>query len=105
MAWLLLFSAGLVEIVMAVALKQAQGWTRPVPSIIGLAAALGSVFLLTGALKGLPVGTAYAIWTGIGAIGVTLVGIAWFGESAAALRLLFIGLIFCGILGLRFIER
>lgn len=105
MAWFMLVAAGLVEIVMAVALKQAQGWTKPVPGVVGVAAALGSVFLLTHALKGLPVGTAYAVWTGIGAVGVTVLGIALFGESVALPRLLCIGLIACGIAGLHLLER
>ena len=104
MAWLLLICAGLVEIVMAIALKQAQGWTRPVPSVIGIAAALGSVFLLTGALKSLPVGTAYAIWTGIGALGVSALGILVFDDSAALSRLFCMALIFCGIVGLHLLD-
>jgi quaternary ammonium compound-resistance protein SugE len=103
-AWLQLLLAGLVEIAMAMALKQSQGWTRLWPGVIGIVAALASVFLLTSSLRHLPVGLAYAIWTGIGAAGVTLLGILLFGESAAPLRLLFIALIVGGIIGLRWIE-
>ena len=104
MAWILLFAAGLVEIVMAIALKQSAGWTRFWPGAIGIGAALASIFLLTAALRTLPVGTAYAIWTGIGAIGVTVIGIVAFQESASAMRLLCIALIFVGIIGLRIFE-
>src|SRR5690606_29965567 len=75
MAWFMLVAAGVVEIAMAISLKFAAGWTRLWPSVGGLAAALASVALLTFAVKSLPVTTAYAIWTGIGAVGVTLVGI------------------------------
>ncbi|RIX79847.1 DMT family transporter [Acidovorax cavernicola] len=101
MAWLLLLAAGLVEIVMALALKAAAGWERPGAVALGLGAALVSIVLLTAAMKTLPVGTAYAIWTGIGAIGVTLIGIVFFQESAAPLRLMCIALIFLGIAGLK----
>lgn len=101
MAWLLLLAAGLVEIVMAVALKAAAGWERPGAGALGIGAALASIVLLTSAMKTLPVGTAYAIWTGIGAIGVTLLGIVFFQESASPLRLACIGLIFLGIAGLK----
>jgi len=104
MAWLLLFAAGAVEVVMALALKQAAGWTRPLPSAIGVGAGLASIVLLTLALRSLPAATAYAIWTGIGAIGVTVLGIALYGESAAPARLLCIALIAAGIAGLRLLE-
>jgi quaternary ammonium compound-resistance protein SugE len=104
MAWVLLLTAGLVEIVMVVMLKYTNGWTYFWPSVIGIAAALGSVFLLTTALKYLPVGTAYAIWTGIGAVGVTVLGIAAFNESATPLRLLCIVAITGGIIGLKLVE-
>jgi quaternary ammonium compound-resistance protein SugE len=103
-AWVLLVAAGLVEVAMALALKQAQGWTRLWPSVIGIAAALGSVFLLTHAVKTLPMATAYAVWTGIGAIGVALAGVVFFHESAGALRLLCMAAIFAGIIGLHLLE-
>lgn len=82
MAWTLLIAAGMVEIAMAVALKYADGWTSLWPSAGAIAAALGSIVLLAHAVKSLPIATAYAVWTGIGAIGVSLVGIAFLGESA-----------------------
>ncbi|NLD69663.1 MAG: multidrug efflux SMR transporter [Limnobacter sp.] len=104
MAWLLLVAAGIVEIVMAAALKSADGWTRPGPSALGIAAALASIFLLTHAIRHLPTGTAYAVWTGIGAIGVALYGIVANGDAATPARLLCIGLVLAGIAGLRFIE-
>jgi len=104
MAWLLLFAAGAVEVLMALALKYAQGWTRPVPGALGVLAALASIFLLTHALRTLPAATAYAVWTGIGAVGVALLGIVLFGESAAPQRLLCIALIVAGIIGLRLLE-
>ena len=101
MAWVLLIAAGLAEIAMALALKQADGWTRPVPSVLGLACALGSIFLLTHAVKTLPITTAYAVWTGIGALGVMAVGVLFFHESASPLRLACVGAIVAGIIGLR----
>lgn len=101
MDWILLLAAGVIEIGMAFALKEAAGWTRPVPALLGLGAAVASIALLTAALRSLPVGTAYAIWTGIGAIGVTTIGIVFFQESAAPLRLACIGMIFAGIVGLK----
>jgi quaternary ammonium compound-resistance protein SugE len=104
MAWLLLFAAGAVEVLMALALKYAEGWTRPVPGALGVLAGLASIFLLTHALRTLPAATAYAVWTGIGAVGVALLGIVLFGESAAPQRLLCIALIVAGIVGLRLLE-
>ncbi|SDB99816.1 quaternary ammonium compound-resistance protein SugE [Cupriavidus sp. YR651] len=104
MAWTLLIIAGLIEIVMALALKFTDGWTRPGPTALGIGAALASIFLLSSALRHLPVGTAYAVWTGIGAIGVTLAGIVFLGESASPLRLMLIALIFAGIGGLKLLP-
>lgn len=104
MAWLLLIAAGVAEIAMAMSLKSAQGWTRLGPSILGLAAALASVVLLTFAVKQLPVTTAYAVWTGFGAIGVSLIGIFLFGESAHPARLTCIGAIFVGMIGLHLLD-
>jgi quaternary ammonium compound-resistance protein SugE len=100
MAWLVLIAAGLVEIVMALSLKYAQGWTRFWPSVIGIVSGLASIFLLTHAVKSLPVTTAYAVWTGIGAIGVTVIGIIVFGESLNPLRIACIAMVFIGIIGL-----
>lgn len=104
MAWLVLIAAGIVEIAMAISLKYAEGWTRLWPSLFGLIAALMSVLLLTFAVKSLPVTTAYAVWTGIGAVGVALIGIAVFGESAHPLRLLCLTFIFGGMIALHLLE-
>ena len=102
MSWLVLFTAGLFEIGWAVGLKAAQGrvWILTATG----AAMVVSIVLLYIAMKQLPLGTAYAVWTGIGAIGTVLVGIVLFGESADAVRLLCIGLILAGILGLKFVT-
>ena len=104
MAWLILLAAGLVEIVMAVALKAADGWSRPLPGAIGVLAALASIFLLTHAMKVLPAGTAYAVWTGIGAVGVALLGMLVYGDSASPARLSCMGLVIAGVVGLRLVE-
>jgi quaternary ammonium compound-resistance protein SugE len=100
-AWLQLIVASLFEIAMAVAFKQAAGWTRLWPSVVGIAAAVASFVFLTFALRQLPVGVAYSIWTGIGTAGVAIVGVAWFGESASIARLACIGLIVAGTIGLQ----
>ena len=104
MAWLILLLAGAVEIVMASALKAADGWSRPLPSAIGIGAALASIFLLTHAMKALPAGTAYAVWTGIGAVGVTLMGMVVHGDSASPVRLLCVGLVVAGVIGLKLVS-
>lgn len=104
MAWLLLVSAGLVEIAMAAALKASDGWSRPLPGLLGVGAALLSIVLLTQAIKTLPTGTAYAVWTGIGAVGVALLGVLVHGDSASPARLACMGLIVAGIAGLRWLE-
>jgi quaternary ammonium compound-resistance protein SugE len=104
MAWALLIAAGLLEIVWAIALKEAHGFTRLWPSVIGIAAASISFGLLTLALRSLPVGTAYAIWTGIGVLGVAVVGILVHGESASLARLGLLALILVGVLGLKVVE-
>jgi quaternary ammonium compound-resistance protein SugE len=97
----MLFVAGLLEIGWAIGLKYTEGFTRLVPSVITLAAMAGSVILLGLALKSLPVGTAYAVWTGIGTVGTALLGIVLLGEPATAIRLACIGLIVAGIAGLK----
>jgi quaternary ammonium compound-resistance protein SugE len=104
MAWTILFFAGLLEIGWAVGLKYTEGFTRIVPSTLTLAAMAGSVVLLALALKTLPIGTAYAVWTGIGAVGTAALGIILFGEAASALRLASIGLIVAGIAGLKLVS-
>ena len=102
MAWMILFLAGLFEVVWAIGLKYAQGFTKLVPSVITVVGMIISVYLLAQASKTLPIGTAYAVWTGIGAVGAVILGIILFNEPRDALRLLFVGLIIAGILGLRF---
>jgi quaternary ammonium compound-resistance protein SugE len=104
MAWALLIGAGLLEIVWAVTLKYTDGFTRFWPSAIGLAAAVTSFVMLSVALRSLPVGTAYAVWVGIGALGVAMAGIFALGESASPLRLGFLALILVGIVGLKTVE-
>ncbi len=97
MAWTYLAIAGLLEIGWAIGLKYTEGFTRIIPSVLTLACMTGSIILLGLALKELPVGTAYAVWTGIGAVGTAILGIALLGEP----RLACIGLIVAGILGLK----
>ncbi|MBI4985689.1 MAG: quaternary ammonium compound efflux SMR transporter SugE [Rhodocyclales bacterium] len=104
-AWGVLAIAGLCEVGWAIGLKYTEGYTRPLPTALTIALMVLSVVLLGWALKTLPVGTAYAVWTGIGAIGTAALGIYLFGESADALRLACIGLIVAGILGLKLIAR
>ena len=104
MAWLVLFLAGLGEVAWAVGLKYTEGFTRLWPSLATVAAMAASLFLLGLALKSLPLGTAYAVWTGIGAIGTVLLGIVLFAEPADAPRLVSIGLIVAGILGLKMVT-
>lgn len=104
MAWSILIGAGLLEIVWATALKYTEGFTRLWPSAIALIAAAVSFFMLSISLKSLPVGTAYAVWVGIGAAGVVLAGIVAFGEDASPLRLGFLALILSGIIGLKVVE-
>jgi len=100
-AWIMLGAAGLLEIVWAIGLKYAEGLTKPVPSAITISAMVASMWLLAQAARDLPIGTAYAVWTGIGAVGAALLGMMLFGESANAVRLGCIGLIVAGIVGLK----
>ncbi|MEB0148471.1 quaternary ammonium compound efflux SMR transporter SugE [Pseudomonas sp. CCC2.2] len=101
MSWIILFFAGLFEIGWAVGLKYTEGFTRPLPTALTVAAMLVSLGLLGLAMKELPLGTAYAIWTGVGAIGTVIAGIILFGESTALFRLASVGLILCGLVGLK----
>jgi len=103
-AWFLLIAAGLLEIVWAIALKYSAGFTELWPSVIGLIAALVSFVLLTLALKSLPVGTAYAVWVGIGTLGVAITGMIALGESTSPIRLGLLALILIGVAGLKIIE-
>ncbi|SDL21948.1 DMT family transporter [Nonomuraea jiangxiensis] len=105
MAWLLLIGAALLEIVWATALERSDGFTRPWPSVLGVTAAALSFVLLSFALRQLPMGTAYAVWVGIGAVGVAAVGILVLGESVAPLRLACLGLILAGVIGLRLLTE
>lgn len=102
MTWLYLFFAGLFEVAWAIGLKYTEGFSRLVPSLLTVGAMVLSLALLGLALKNLPVGTAYAVWTGIGAVGTAALGIYLFEEPATALRLGCIGLIVAGIVGLKF---
>ncbi|WP_137920319.1 multidrug efflux SMR transporter [Hydrogenophaga sp. 2FB] len=101
MAWVLLGIAGLLEIAFALAMKASLGFTRLWPSLLTLATGVSSVVLLSLSLRTLPVGTGYAVWTGIGAAGTALLGIAVMGDSAAPLRLFCIALILGGVVGLK----
>ncbi|MDH5824685.1 multidrug efflux SMR transporter [Luteimonas sp. RD2P54] len=104
LAWTLLIAAGLLEIVWAIALKQSEGFTRLWPATIGLTTAAISFVMLTLALRDLPAGTAYAIWVGIGALGVAVVGIVALGESASPARLACLALILLGVIGLKVVD-
>jgi quaternary ammonium compound-resistance protein SugE len=104
MAWLILLIAGVFETAWAIGLKYSAGFTRPLPTALTVIAIIISMSLLGWAARSLPIGTAYAVWTGIGAVGAVLLGILLFGESAQPLRLVCIGLIIIGILGLKFVE-
>ena len=101
MAWTMLVIAGLLEIGWAIGLKYTDGFTRWMPSALTIIAMAGSMWLLALALRSIPIGTAYAVWTGIGAAGTALLGIILFAEPATALRLASIGLIVAGIAGLK----
>ena len=101
MAWLLLALAGLLEIGFAVALSFSEGFRRPVPTALFLLFGAGSLVLLNLAVRDLPIGTAYAVWTGIGAAGTALVGIAFLGEPGEAVRLLCVALIVVAVIGLQ----
>jgi quaternary ammonium compound-resistance protein SugE len=104
MAWIILLLAGLTEVGWAVGLKYTEGFTRLVPSVLTVICMVVSLGLLGLALKSLPIGTAYAVWTGIGTVGTAILGIYLFGESTAALRLACIGLIVVGIVGLKLVS-
>jgi quaternary ammonium compound-resistance protein SugE len=100
-AWIYLALAGLLEIGWAIGLKHVDGFTKLWPSVWTIAAMIASMFLLALAARTLPIGTAYAVWTGIGAAGVAILGILWLGESRDLVRLLCIGLIIAGTIGLK----
>ncbi|ASM19432.1 quaternary ammonium compound efflux SMR transporter SugE [Serratia marcescens] len=102
MAWIILLIAGLLEVVWAIGLKYTHGFTRLTPSIITIAAMVASMLLLANAMKTLPAGTAYAVWTGIGAVGAAIMGMVLLGESTNIARIISLCLIVVGILGLKF---
>jgi quaternary ammonium compound-resistance protein SugE len=101
MAWVWLGVAGILEIVWAYALKQSAGFSRPVEAVIAVVAMIASFVVLSLAMKSLPLGTAYTIWTGIGAVGAFVLGVAVLGEAATVLRVISAGLILAGIVGLK----
>ncbi|QLY63631.1 quaternary ammonium compound efflux SMR transporter SugE [Enterobacter asburiae] len=101
MSWIILFIAGLLEVVWAIGLKYTHGFTRLTPSVITVTAMIVSIVLLSWAMRSLPVGTAYAVWTGIGAVGAAITGILLLGESASLARIASLTLIVAGIVGLK----
>ncbi|KTB57188.1 quaternary ammonium compound efflux SMR transporter SugE [Pseudomonas allii] len=101
MSWVILFFAGLFEVGWAVGLKYTDGFSKPLPTALTIAAMAVSLGLLGLAMKELPLGTAYAIWTGVGAVGTVIAGIILFGESMALFRLASVALIICGLIGLK----
>ena len=104
MAWTYLAVAGLFEIGWAIGLKYSDGFSKPVPSLLTVAAMAMSIWLLSAAMKTIPVGTAYAVWTGIGAVGVAILGMILFGESREILRITCLFLIITGIIGLKLVS-
>ncbi len=105
MHWIYLFIAGLFEISWAVGLKFSHGFSRTIPSVFTAVCMIASFYFLALALKNLPLGTAYAIWTGIGTLGTVIFGIILFKEPVSAMRLACIGLIICGITGLKLLTN
>jgi quaternary ammonium compound-resistance protein SugE len=101
---MLLLGAGALEVLMAVALRESQSWTRVLPSVLGVVFALASIFLLAAALRGIPLASAYVVWTGIGAIGVALVGVLYYREVFSWTRLACMLLVVAGTAGLRATE-
>lgn len=105
MAWLNLLVAGLFEIAWAIGMKYSEGFTRPFISVFTVAGMILSFYFLSEALKEIPLGTGYAVWTGIGAIGTAILGMILFNESKDVLRMVCIGLIVAGITGLKFFSK
>ncbi|NIJ35336.1 DMT family transporter [Sphingomonas oligoaromativorans] len=104
MAWELVGIAGILEIVFALCTKASEGFTRPMPSLLTVAAGVSSVILLSLALRTLPVGTGYAVWTGIGAAGTAVLGIILLGDTASPARIFCLVLIFAGVIGLKLVT-
>ena len=105
MSWLYLFIAGLFEIGWAIGLKYTNGFTKLWPSVITIVGMILSFYFLSAAIKSIPIGTAYAVWTGIGAVGTAILGIILFGESKEFIRIFFIMLIVIGIIGLKIFSK
>jgi quaternary ammonium compound-resistance protein SugE len=101
MSWLILVISGFLETGWAIGLKQSHGFTRPLATVLTLIGMVLSMLLLSIAVRTLPIGTAYAVWVGIGALGTAIVGMVYFGEPASAMRLLSLGLLMAGIIGLK----
>jgi len=101
MPWALLFIAGLFEVAWAIGLKYTEGFSKPIPSVLTISAMAASMLLLGLAMKSLPVGTSYAVWVGVGAVGTAILGMVLFNEPASTGRILSPGLIVAGIVGLR----
>ena len=104
MTWFLLFCAGLLEVVWAYAMKRSEGFTHLGPTLITISTMIASFWLLAVSMQSLPLGTAYAVWTGIGTVGTVLLGMFLFGESADPVRLAFIAMIVIGIVGLKIVT-
>ncbi|ULE33203.1 DMT family transporter [Mycobacterium sp. IDR2000157661] len=104
MAWIILAVAGLLEVVWAIALKLSDGFTRLGPGMVGVGAAVLSFLLLAVALRQLPASTGYAVWVGIGAVGVAIAGIVLLGETVSVARMVFLAVIVAGIVGLRIVD-
>lgn len=102
MAWTYLFIAGIFEVVWAIGLKYSEGFTRPYPSAITVAGMIISFYFLSLATKVLPIGTAYAVWTGIGAVGAVIIGMIFLNEPRDLIRIAFVALIVIGIIGLKY---
>lgn len=101
MAWVMLIIAGLLEVCWAVGLKYTEGFTRPLPTVLTVAAIIASMVLLATAARSLPIGTAYAVWVGIGALGAAILGIFLFQEPVSALRVFFLAMLLTSIIGLK----
>jgi len=99
--WIALVAAGLLEVCWAVGLKYTDGFRRPLPSLLVIAAIAASMFLLSWAARSLPIGTAYAVWVGIGALGAAILGIVLFSEPVTAARMVFLALLLVSIVGLK----
>jgi quaternary ammonium compound-resistance protein SugE len=101
MNWLILFFAGLLEVIWAIGLKYTDGFTRPAPSLVTLIAMAGSFYLLSIAMRELPLSTAYVVWVGIGAVGAAIAGVVLFQESVSTLKVVSLLLVVTGIIGLK----